>query len=159
RLECPALGDAIPLCPGERFVAQPIVAVCTGFLVPPDLVATAGHCVDLDYPCDQLAFVFGFEMLAARTPARASPPSPLYYCAAVTGRELALGGPDWAILLLARDVEGRQPLPLRQDGQVPDGDPLLLSGHPLGLPLKLAGGARVWDNTAHSFFTTDVDAS
>jgi hypothetical protein len=34
------------LCQGERFRDQPIGAFCSGFLVGPDIVATAGHCVD-----------------------------------------------------------------------------------------------------------------
>ena len=39
-------GTSRNLCAGEPFRDQPIGAFCSGFLVAPDLVATAGHCVD-----------------------------------------------------------------------------------------------------------------
>src|SRR5262249_25343784 len=37
-------GVARNLCAGERFRDQPIGAFCSGFLVAPDIIATAGHC-------------------------------------------------------------------------------------------------------------------
>ena len=37
--------EAYQLCGSEPFVTQPIGCFCSGFLVAPDIVATAGHCV------------------------------------------------------------------------------------------------------------------
>ena len=53
-----------PACPEEPFGDQPTAAFCTGFLVGPDLIATAGHCGMSTETC----FVFGWEMLDAATP-------------------------------------------------------------------------------------------
>jgi hypothetical protein len=35
-----------PLCPNVPFIDQPTVAICTDFLVAPDMIATTGHCND-----------------------------------------------------------------------------------------------------------------
>jgi hypothetical protein len=41
-----SLGEEEKLCSGEHYFEQPaFVAYCTGFVVGPDLIATAGHCV------------------------------------------------------------------------------------------------------------------
>ena len=45
------------LCPKVRFAEQPTAADCTGFLVGPDLMVTAGHCVSDQYPCNSYAIV------------------------------------------------------------------------------------------------------
>ncbi|MBC7171155.1 MAG: trypsin-like serine protease, partial [Polyangiaceae bacterium] len=53
-----------PLCPDERYATQPSSAFCSGALVAPDLVLTAGHCVRTQAACDDTALVFGFAMEA-----------------------------------------------------------------------------------------------
>ena len=50
-----------PLCRSERFREQPAPGYCSAFLVAPDLVATAGHCINQRYTCDDIRFVFGYE--------------------------------------------------------------------------------------------------
>ena len=37
-----------PLCQGASFASLPAPAVCSAFLIEQDVVATAGHCVDMD---------------------------------------------------------------------------------------------------------------
>jgi hypothetical protein len=54
------------LCVGERFRDQPVGAFCSGFLVGPDIIATAGHCVNADNVTN-VRFVFGFRMRNATT--------------------------------------------------------------------------------------------
>ena len=41
----PNLMSELAVCESERFSNQPVIADCSGFLVAPDLLVTAGHCV------------------------------------------------------------------------------------------------------------------
>ena len=49
-IQGPTYQETANLCPGESFASQPSAAFCSGFLVAPDIVVTAGHCVrdDID---------------------------------------------------------------------------------------------------------------
>lgn len=147
-----------PLCPGEPYATQPVAADCSGFLVGPDLVATAGHCIPQNGRCDKIIAVFGFHMLDAATPASFVPDENVYPCAEVLTR-VRTSTDDYAILRLDRAVTGHMPLPLRPAGAVesdPDVAGLLVLGHPMGIPVKVAGGAVV--KGAHlEFFEANLD--
>ncbi|UCH51722.1 MAG: trypsin-like peptidase domain-containing protein [Chloroflexota bacterium] len=154
-----------PLCDDEPFLDQPNPAFCSGFLVAPDIIATAGHC--LDYNCSPdtcldanccaagMAAVFSFVMLDADTPVVTIPESEIYYCTEVIAHQE--GNADMALIRLDRAVTGHTPLQVRHSGIVPDGEPLLVIGHPVGLPRKYAGGGAVRDNSDLSYFQANLD--
>jgi hypothetical protein len=143
-----------PLCLDEPFRDQPDPAWCSGFLVAPDIVATAGHCACEDY-CTDMAVIFGFVMLDANTPVLTIDESQIYYCSEVIARQI--GEPDWALIRLDREVSGHSPLGVRSEGVVGNGQELLVIGHPIGLPRKYAGDATVRDNTASGYFQANLD--
>jgi hypothetical protein len=66
-----SLGEYWNLCPGQRFRTQPTNSFCSGALVGPDLILTAGHCVSksgstLQSHCRKnLRFVFDYKMQSA----------------------------------------------------------------------------------------------
>jgi len=145
------------LCPGERFAGQRVGASCSGALVGPDLLLTAGHCVTDEQNCKGTAFVFGFRVGADGSTPASVPAGEVYRCAALLGRRLEDGrGSDWALVRLDRAVAGRSPLGLSR-GPVAKGTPLLVIGHPDGLPQKVAGNATVLDPSPASYFITDLD--
>ena len=170
-------GDALNLCPGEKFREQPIGAFCSGTLVGPDLVLTAGHCITDEAKCADTKFVFGFNIDGAGRAAKTTvPSSDVYGCKKIVGRDLDkeyggylgmavniakyilnLAGPDYAVVQLDRPVTGRQPLPINRRGGLSEGDPVFVIGHPVGLPVKVAGDAKVRYIGLKAFFTTDLD--
>lgn len=144
------------LCGSEPFVSQPIACFCSGFLVAPDVIATAGHCVKGAADLSTIRFVFGFRMLdndKARTEFTADD---VYAGATVIGRQLTGDGPDWALVRLDRPVTGRAPLPVRRIGKIADAQSLYI-GHPSGLPQKYAPGAKVRNNASKPFFVANLD--
>jgi len=147
-----------PLCPSEPFADQPAAANCSGVLLDADILATAGHCITGAADCASAAFVFGFEMLDASTPVLTVPAANVYFCDYIIQRAFAGDGADWAVVRLDRPVTSHQPQTIRCDGAVPDGQPLVMIGHPSGLPTKIAGGATVRDNTPATHFRANVDA-
>ncbi len=148
------IGTGNPLCPDEPFRDQPSPALCSGFLVAPDIVATAGHCADPG-SCGDIAFVFGFVMLDASTPVLTVDACDVYYCSEIIATQT--GSSDWAMVRLDRPVIGHTPLSVRSEGEVAEGDPLVVIGHPFGIPRKYAGGATVRDNSAASSFEANLD--
>jgi hypothetical protein len=149
-------GTAHNLCQGERFRDQPIGAFCSGFLVGPDIVATAGHCVDAS-TVTNARFVFGFRMTNATTAQTTINNSEIYRGTALLGRQLVQSGADWALVRLDREVHGHTIADVRRIWTVPNNEAVHVIGHPVGLPIKVAGGANVRDNGPAAFFVANLD--
>lgn len=142
------------LCSTERFRNQPCTGFCTGFLVAPDIVATAGHCSQ-----DQVVgkkVVFGFKMLDATKVAPISADD-VYECKEVIKSVLDFkDGSDWALLRLDRPVANHPVLKLRRKGKISDNARVYGIGHPSGLPAKYTGEAGVKWNDDKIFFQSNV---
>lgn len=129
------------VCLDERFTSQIVLPYCSGFLVAPDVLVTAGHCVtDLD-DCSRFLWAFGYEngqtSLAKKD---------VYRCQAIIEQELnetKFTTRDYAVIKLDRPVMDRAPLKFRKFGRPNRGTPLYVIGHPMRLPLKIADGAEV----------------
>ena len=145
-----------PLCSDEPFINQPDPAVCTGFLVAPNMVATTGHCVADSYDCSNIAYVFGFKMLNESTPVTTFDESEIYFCDGIVAR-LETEDSDWALVRLDREVLNHAPLNTRRSGLIPDDQDLAVIGHTLGLPRKYADNAWVQDNTPQTYFSANLD--
>jgi hypothetical protein len=149
--------QAYDLCGNEPFVSQPIGCFCSGFLVAPDVIATAGHCVKNQVDLAGIRFVFGFRMTDADTARTSFPGADVYAGRALVGRKLDDDGTDWALVRLDRRVTGRAPVSVRASGKIPSTQTLFVIGHPCGLPQKYAPGARVRDNAPGPFFVANLD--
>lgn len=145
------------LCDGEPFIKQPLGCFCSGFLVRPDVIATAGHCVKSQADLARIRFVFGFQMQNASQARTQFPADDVYTGVTLIGRQLSNDGTDWALVRLDRSVVGRAPVKLRVSGKVGNTQALFVIGHPSGLPQKYAPGARVRDNSPTPFFVANLD--
>jgi Trypsin-like peptidase domain len=145
------------LCSSETFAAQPLGCFCSGVLVAPDVVATAGHCVKSNADLEHIRFVFGFRMVDADTARTAFPEKDVYRGKEVIRRKFTPDRTDWALVRLDRPVVGRKPVSLRGSGKVKNDERVFVIGHPCGLPQKLAGDARVRNNTHAAYFVANLD--
>ncbi|MCM2266414.1 MAG: serine protease [Elusimicrobiales bacterium] len=169
RLKTVNFGQRLNLCPDEKFREQPIGAFCSGSLVGEDLVMTAGHCIKNETDCQNTKMVFGFAVKEAGKDAVTSlPASEVYSCASIVKRFLGgepgsanpAGqnlGPDFALLKLDRKVTGHRPLGINRGANLKKGDGIFVIGHPVGLPVKLAGFAKVRDFSKIGYFVADLD--
>lgn len=165
----PTLEAAENLCTSEKFGSQLLAPNCSGFLVGPDLLVTAGHCYvssprapgqKVPTPqenCKSSAWVFDYNMKSKTTnPTKDISINNIYSCksvvAAVRNNDF-----DYAIIRLDRKVVGRAPLKFRSTGKLSEKAPLVVIGHPNGLPTKIAGNGKVTLNSAQNFFSTNLD--
>jgi hypothetical protein len=154
-------GETFNLCSNEKFRDQPVGSFCSGFLVAPQIIATAGHCADVNDVKD-IRFVFGYKMNAAGEPNTRINNSEIYKGESIIGRELHPSGrgPDWALVKLDRPVENLEehtPLRVRREGRIADTTPILCIGYPSGLPVKIAAGAVVRENNNDAYFVANCD--
>jgi hypothetical protein len=144
------------LCEGERFRNQPTAPHCSGFLVAPDIIATAGHCINQNNLA-QTRFVFGFRMINENEARNIISNDNIYRGIAILAREEISSGADYALVRLDRPATGRPILRIRHTGQIDDNQSVYVMGHPSGLPLKYAPGANLRDNSNSSFFVANLD--
>ena len=139
------LGEAFGLCSNERFVNQITAAFCSSTLVAPDLVVTAGHCINSG-SCSGTYFVFDYYMTSASS-LHTVTSDDVYECAEI----VAHGGNahDYAVVRLDRPVVGRTPAMVDERAiPVANGTPLVVHGYGSGLPLKIDDGGKVRDANA-----------
>ncbi|MFA6030820.1 MAG: serine protease [Elusimicrobiota bacterium] len=157
KLTVASYAEELQLCKEEPFFDQVTGAFCSGSLVGPDLMMTAGHCVRTEDACKGVRFVFGFGIKEQGVLPREVPASDVYSCAKIVGRMEEGEGADYAIVKLDRKVTGHKPLQLNRAGVVAKDTPLFVIGHPAGLPTKVAGGAKVRDASPEGFFVANLD--
>lgn len=157
KLATESYADGYGLCKEEPFYEQVTGAFCSGSLVAPDVIMTAGHCVKTEDACRNTKFVFGFAVKTKGVMPTEVPASEVYGCARLLGREQVGTGADWALIKLDRPVANHAPLKYNTADTVKNGDPLLVIGHPAGLPTKIAGGATVRDASPKGYYVANLD--
>ena len=146
-------GDEFKLCSSEPYYNQPSGAMCSAFLVGPDMLATAGHCVSSS-DCSTTAFAFGYAMRSEMDAPQTLPEEDVYFCKTVVARELT-GKQDYSLVQLDRPVRGYDVLKLAQSDAKAN-DSLMVVGHPSGLPTKVADGATV-RSQKEGYFVANLD--
>ncbi len=152
---------------GERFADEPTPGFGTAFLVAPDVLLTAAHCV-CKQKTDQLDLqrigktlvVFGFTNREGKRPKMKFKPQNVASVAAVIAHKYTTGlhGQDWALLRLQEPVAGRDPLPINFNWKAAVRNPIFMVGHPIGLPMKYTGNAQVQRTSGRHEVLTDLDA-
>lgn len=157
-LQTESFRRAYNLCPEEPFADQNIGAFCSGFLVAPNVLVTAGHCIETQAECEKTAFVFGFAMREeGRYPTQARYDE-VYRCRELVYSELNEDTmADFAVVILDRPNPRAYPLKINPASRpIAQNTPLFVMGYPAGLPLKFAPGARV-RSVEDTYFYTDLD--
>ncbi len=147
----------------ELHPGQPQLAGCSGALIAPDVVVTAGHCLDKSLGgnrCSELALVFGFWRDKSAKASTSFAPNDVYYCRkAVHAARLSDDNDqdeDWGLILLDRPVQGRKPLAVDSAGRIASGMRVFAIGYPWGIPAKITGAAPV-SNAGKSVFEANLD--
>jgi len=149
------------LCPNERFGLQPDVALCTGFLIGPRTLVTAGHCVQNQEDCNNNSWAFDYTAKTDFDRLVSLDRRGVYKCSKIIKSVLNEENEnDFAVIQLDRPVN-RRPLRLRAQfaSTIFLNEQVFVVGHPSGLPQKIADSAWVTKNYGGKgkFFTTNLD--
>ncbi len=150
----PVMGENWGLCQGERFYDQPTTEIaCTGFLVAPDLLLTAGHCMvnvgeardQVTPQCSDFRWVFDYQMNSpAGVDLKNHPNTSIAHCEKVIYaiHDEKVTRKDYALIRLSKPMDDRFVFPVSEK-KVQLGDQVAAMGFPIGLPLKYSGLAEV----------------
>ncbi len=157
------------VCEDEKFSSEPSMSyACTGFLVGPDLIATAGHCMvntgesrnEKENYCEAYSWLFDYRNGPdGKVELENVPADRLYKCKQIIYaiKEETEPYRDFALVQLDREVKDRTPFSLAT-GPAQQGVYHMI-GHPLGLPLKLSRHAFILKNDRYrESFLTNLDA-
>lgn len=145
------------ICSTERFSNQMAAASCSGFLVGEDTLVTAGHCIRTEADCQKNKWVFDYKLSSENQKQISVPKSSVYSCKKIIATTMDnLTGNDFAVIKLSKKVHDRRPLSFRRTGKVAVGDPLVVIGHPTGMPAKISDGANV-RSLMDKFFVANLD--
>lgn len=144
------------LCASEPYGEQNTAAFCSGSLVGPDTVLTAGHCITSASSCRNTRFVFGFAVSQGGFTNETFENDDVYECSSIVHTQADGNGADFAVVKLSRPVVGRTPLVWRSSGSVRVSDKVYVIGHPVGLPMKITldGTVRRVNST---YFVANLD--
>lgn len=145
------------ICAKERFSQQISAANCSGFLVAPNILVTAGHCIKTESDCASYKWVFDFKVDHSEQANVTVAKDAVYSCKRIISRSLdQMSKDDYAVIELDRKALDRKPLSFRKKGKIAVGTSIAVIGHPTGLPTKIADGAKV-RSQAGKFFVANLD--
>ncbi|MBT4722177.1 MAG: trypsin-like peptidase domain-containing protein [Halobacteriovoraceae bacterium] len=157
--------NSMNVCSDQKFSNQPTVADCTGFLIADNILVTAGHCMtemgivvknESSRGCLNNSWLFDYKVdSGGEIDLNNVKQSNIYGCKNVIYAKYEPMD-DFAIIELDRKVVGRRPLKLNKSKAPRKNTKIFVMGHPSGLPMKYADGAKIFD-VKNAYFSTNLD--
>ena len=153
--------SSLKVCKSERYFNQITSAYCSGFLIAPDLLVTAGHCVKSKKDCKHFSWIFDYSVFQNGDYEETDfniDKNNVFRCKKIISHTLSEKKKnDYSLIQLDRIVKNRKPLLYRKTGKIVLGTELLVIGHPSGLPTKIADNAYVRKNESKNYFVANLD--
>ncbi|MBS3915509.1 MAG: trypsin-like peptidase domain-containing protein [Bacteroidetes bacterium] len=149
-----------PIDESVRFQDQPAAGFCSGFLIAPDILVTAGHCIKSKEDMENTVWVFDYTSDVYYNKSAnyiTIPESNQYKVVEILDTKLTNDASyDYCVVRLDRRTD-RKPYKFRTGGELGFDDWIAMIGSPMGLPLKVADSAHVTNNEIPTYFLTDLD--
>lgn len=175
-MDFPTISDSseIALCPEQKFSHQPIAGVsCTGFLVAPDLMITAGHCMthegttltnEMSPYCSDFKWVFDFKYDQNGQLDSLFKTENVFSCKEViyakfNYRDLNSKNKKFGEDIALIRIESKQSRPfLSLNPKFKVNEKVSMVGHPEGLPQKATMNGFIKQTNSEHYFNTNLDA-
>lgn len=135
---------------GIRFLDQPRPGFCTGFLIAPDVLVTAGHCVNDKAGLLETVWVFDFTndvpFDSKKHEVTINESNMFRGVEILDAKFTGVGKEDYCYIRLDRPT-GRKPYKFRTGGSIGFSDMVVSIGSPSGLPLKVSDSGAVINNS------------
>ncbi len=143
-----------------NFLDQPTAGFCTGFLIAPDILVTAGHCIKTQKDLESTVWIFDYTADVYYNGSYVTiPQSNQVRGVEILETKLTNDAKyDYCVIRLERTVTGRKPYKFRTSGNPAFNQYVAMIGSPSGLPLKVADSAQVTNTESYTSFLTDLDA-
>lgn len=142
--------DRLNFCPDSNFVeTQSLVANCSAFLIAPNLIGTAGHCVEnnSEINLEEFYVVFDYKVTTHGQSEFIVKKEQIFELKSAKQYIFEFpGDKDVAVLELDREVKGRTPLKLATS-RPEVGEDLYILGFPFGLAMKYQNNGSVTNST------------
>lgn len=151
--------DLYGTCSDLKLNPEAASSFCSGVLISPNIVLTAGHCVGINHPCEDTAFVFGYENDLLQSSENTIFDSQIYHCKKMlTQKDDQVNVLDFTLVQLDRNVPlfpAYMIFQMRQKFQ--PGTSIYTIGYPLGTPKKMAYGTVRSANVVSGAINADLD--
>jgi hypothetical protein len=146
--------------PREPFYDEPNPGFCSAVRISKNRVATAGHCIRTVADCKETSIIFGFyHSSTSAHPEEGIPVENVFSCQKVVAGNEDDAGADWRVVEVDRNIAVGSEAVLRTSASTAPlqvGAELTVVGYPLGLPVKIADGAKV-RALGKGFFVANLD--
>lgn len=148
------------LCSKEKFVDQYIAANCTAFAISPNIVVSAGHCINRSN-LNNFRLVYGFIMKGVSQNMFTISNKDIFkfYAVKFHSNDMHSNNEriDYSILEIYGKVDSNRICNFRKNGKIKTSEYLTVGGYPNGLPLKIAYEGKIGDNENKYVFNTNLD--
>lgn len=160
-IKAPSLQEAMKMCVSERFVTRPAVAGCTGFLVAPNILASAGHCFMDESDCATKKIIFDVDSKEQSKKGYSVNSNNVFSCARIISTMYDMNAPgeqDYSLIELDRAPRHREVLKLNMSKKIDNTANVFMIGHPYGMPLMLSRDSALINNNGIYQFTVGLDS-
>lgn len=147
----------LTMCSQEKYLRQPLYAHCSGSLIAPDVILTAGHCIRDQRLCKDTKFAFDYTLFDSNVALNSLPAKNVFACAEIIYLSEIKTAADFALVRLDRVVTDRKPLKLSETG-LSYQDQLMMIGHPAGLPTKFTVNGKVRSLMNAAYIVASIDS-
>jgi len=155
-IKASTLTDFASVCSDENFANSKALSGCTGFLVGPTTMVTAGHCFQVD-GCGNKKVVFDVDAQKQVEGGYRVNTSNVFSCKRIIHHSFG-NREDYAVIELDREVKNRPLLKINREGLKNEETSVFMIGHPLGLPLMYSKKTPVLKETNEWEISARLDA-